>query len=97
MTIRVPGWAWAVLAAVLAAAGVVVMVLAGQRRRRPGDDPFEDVPELYQVTARQELERAERVDAEAQARQDELAEVLANPDPDARTRNVAELLNKWNP
>lgn len=99
MIIRIPGWAWGLLAGLTAAAGLVVMVLAGQRRRRVGEfpDPLEEIPELYQETARQEVERAARVDAEAKVRQAEVAKVLANPDPDARTRDLAQLLDRWDP
>ena len=100
MTIRVPGWAWGLLAGLLAAAGVVLAVLVYRRPRgAPGGlpDPFETTPELYMETTRQELERAERVDAEARERQAEVAEILSNPDPDARTTDLAELLNRWNP
>ena len=75
MTVNVPGWLWGLLAGLAAAAGLVVLLLVGMRPSRPGasPDPFQDVPELYQATARQELERAAVVDAEAQARQDQVA------------------------
>jgi len=99
MTVKIPGWAWGLLAGLVAAAGVVVfyLVAAGRRRPGPAPDPYQDVPALYLETARQELEAARQVDAEAQAVQDEVAEILATPNPDTRTADLAELLNRWNP
>lgn len=99
MTITVPGWAWWLLAALLAAAGVVVAFVTFGRLRRPGDspDPYQDVPALYMETSRQELEQAARTDLEAQEHQDEVATILANPDPDTRTAELARLLDRWSP
>jgi len=75
------------------------MVLAGQRRRQPGEllDPYQAQPGPYLEASRQELEWAAEARAEAQARQDEVAEVLSNPDPDTRTADLARLLDRWDP
>lgn len=93
MTVKIPAWLWGLLAGVLGGACLVVAVVTGQRRRgRP--DPYEDVPELYQETTRQELEATAQADERGQARQDELAEVLAEPEADERTEDLAQLLGR---
>lgn len=96
---KIPGWLWGLLAGLAAAAAALVMLLAWSRGRRPGQapDPYQDVPELYLQTGRQELERAEATDLDAQVHQDEVAEILTDPDPDARTARLADLLNRWDP
>lgn len=99
MTIRIPGWLWWLLTGIVAGASILVAFLTLQRRTARPDptDPYQEIDPVYRRTVQLEQERAAEADAEIQVHAEDLAEVLAMPDPDARTTEIARLLEAWNP
>lgn len=83
----------AALAAVGTLAGVVLVALLRRSAAVSGPPPTQDIPRALQrvleAQAVSEARRAEDLDRQLRAKQSKLQEVLATPDPDARTRAMA--------